>query len=295
MDSSSRRPVEDTRFVSNVTVRFTKWTVVYSFCRTKFLPRFSCLSLQPRYPSGTSSSNCPGKPHRSGHHLPLYLRLWLRQNLPLHQRRHRRPSSDGCAHQSLHYTQPGVTRAIARSQVRSTVANVEREKRSNRDASAGLFQKDTLQQLRKLGLPTTLDTAHSFHFAAISTEYACATTNTQGGFAMGEEKEDIANTFKEAIRLPHVARWKTAPGKKIATMEKHGIYELVPIAAVPAEQGVAATRNEKLLNKFNRRFMNQVSRWRTWVTYRACSVLTLPTIAKKKRSPSTRNATRSMS
>lgn len=101
---------------------------------------------------------------------------------------------------------PRVARAGARSHVPSPVATHYRVNRNNRAVLARLFQKDTLQQLHKLGLPTRLDIAHQLDGVAIRIEYAYATINTQGSFAAGEGKEDIANTFKESMGLPHTAR-----------------------------------------------------------------------------------------
>ena len=49
--------------------------------------------------------------------------------------------------------QPGVTRAVIRGQVRSSAATNYRPNRNNRAALAGLFQKDTFQQVHMLGSP----------------------------------------------------------------------------------------------------------------------------------------------
>ena len=72
--------------------------------------------------------------------------------------------------------QPGVTRAVTRSQVRSPVATDDRANRNNRAAVAGLFQKDTLQQVHKLESHANLDIANQLD-DTFSTEYAYATTN----------------------------------------------------------------------------------------------------------------------
>ena len=58
-------------------------------------------------------------------------------------------------------------------------------------------------------------------------------TNALGSFSGGGSKEKITNTFKEAMTLPQAARWKVASDKEIASLKKHGVYELVPITTVP--------------------------------------------------------------
>ena len=35
------------------------------------------------------------------------------------------------------------------------------------------------------------------------------------------------------MTLPQAARWKVASDKKIVSLEKYGVYELVPITSVP--------------------------------------------------------------
>ena len=42
--------------------------------------------------------------------------------------------------------------------------------------------------------------------------------------------------------LPQAARWKTASDKEIASLEKHGVFDLVPITSVPAGHKVVGTR-----------------------------------------------------
>ena len=54
--------------------------------------------------------------------------------------------------------------------------------------------------------------------------------------------EKFPNTFKEAMGLPQTARWKAASDREITSLEKQGVYELVPITAVPAGQRVIGTQ-----------------------------------------------------
>ena len=42
--------------------------------------------------------------------------------------------------------------------------------------------------------------------------------------------------------LPQAARREAASDKKIATLEKHGVFELIPITSVPARHKVVGTR-----------------------------------------------------
>ncbi|CAN0351698.1 unnamed protein product, partial [Ascophyllum nodosum] len=52
----------------------------------------------------------------------------------------------------------------------------------------------------------------------------------------------IPKIFKEATTLPQAARWKVASDNEIESMEKHGVYELVPITSVPNVRNVVGTR-----------------------------------------------------
>ena len=105
--------------------------------------------------------------------------------------------------------QPGVTRAVTCSQVRSPVDTDYRANRNNRAAVAGLFQKYMPQQVHKLGFHANLDIANQLD-DTFSTEYAYAPIKTQGSFPAGEIKENIPNTFKGAMGLPQAARRKAA-------------------------------------------------------------------------------------
>ena len=42
--------------------------------------------------------------------------------------------------------------------------------------------------------------------------------------------------------LPQTERWKTASDKEIASLEKHGVFNLVPITSVPAGHKVVSMR-----------------------------------------------------
>ena len=108
-----------------------------------------------------------------------------------------------------------------------------------------LFEAGTLQRLSELKLgPScyTEDITHQAENASFNVEYAYVATNALDSFSGGESKEQIPNTFKEAMTLPQAARWKLASDKEIASLEKHGVYELVPITSVPNGRKVVGTR-----------------------------------------------------
>ena len=44
------------------------------------------------------------------------------------------------------------------------------------------------------------------------------------------------------MSLPKAAYWKEAADKEIQSLEKHGVYELVPMFFVPSSQNVVGTR-----------------------------------------------------
>ena len=142
----------------------------------------------------------------------------------------------------------GVTPAVTRSQAsrqNQTHAETRNQRNSNNTfvAIAKLFGSDTLSHLCKLGPFSTeaLDIAHQMYYrGTLSAEYAYAATNLQESCLRGGEKERIPNTFKEAMSLPKAG--KEAADKEIQSLEKHGVYELVPMSFVPSSQKVVGTR-----------------------------------------------------
>ena len=144
----------------------------------------------------------------------------------------------------------GVTPAVTRSQAsrqNQTPAETRNQRNGNNTfvAIAKLFGSDTLSHLCKLGPFSTeaLDIAHQMYYrGTLSAEYAYAATNLQESCLRGGEKERIPNTFKEAMSLPKAAYWKEAADKEIQSLEKHGVYELVPMLFVPSSQNVVGTR-----------------------------------------------------
>ena len=67
-------------------------------------------------------------------------------------------------------------------------------------------------------------------------------TNTQPSCSGGGESDHVPNTFKGTMDLPQAARWKTSSDKEIGSLEKHGIFNLVPITSVPAGHKAVGTR-----------------------------------------------------
>ena len=52
----------------------------------------------------------------------------------------------------------------------------------------------------------------------------------------------VPNTLKETMSLPQAAHWKAVADKEIASLKKHGVYDLVPASSVPAGQYVVGSR-----------------------------------------------------
>ena len=116
---------------------------------------------------------------------------------------------------------------------------------NNHAALAELFQPSTLHKLRQLGLYTNADrpdTAHQLDAETGTAEVAYTMTNMQPSCSGGGESDRVPSTYKEAMGLPQVARLKTASDKEIASLEKHGVFDLVPITSVPAGHKVVGTR-----------------------------------------------------
>ena len=66
--------------------------------------------------------------------------------------------------------------------------------------------------------------------------------NTQPSCSGGGGSDRVPNNFKEAMGLPQAARWKTVSDKVIANLEKHAVFNLVPITSVPAGHNVVGTK-----------------------------------------------------
>ena len=116
---------------------------------------------------------------------------------------------------------------------------------NNRATLAELFRAGTLQRLSELELGPpcyTEDIAHQAENASFDVDYGYVATNALGSFAGGENKEQIMNPVKEAIALPQAARWEVTSAKEIASLGKHGVYELVPVTSVPNGRKSVGTR-----------------------------------------------------
>ena len=118
--------------------------------------------------------------------------------------------------------------------------NNDNNSNKNHTALAEPFQPSTLHKLRQLGLYTNTDkqdTAYQLDAEAVAAEVAYTMTNTQPSCSGGGGSDRVPNIFKEAMGLPKAARWKAEPNKKIASLEKHGVFELVPIISPRGTQG----------------------------------------------------------
>ena len=82
---------------------------------------------------------------------------------------------------------------------------------------------------------------HHLENASLFAEYAYVSTASAGKHSAGGEKLKVSNTFKKAMSFPQAARRKAAAGKEIASLKKHGVYELVPASSVPAGQKVVGS------------------------------------------------------
>ena len=115
---------------------------------------------------------------------------------------------------------------------------------NNKTTLAELSEAGTLQRLRELELGPLCYTEVIAENASFNIEYANGAPNALGSFSGGENKEQVPNAFKEAMTLPQAARWKVPSDKEIASLEKHGVYELVPITSVSNGRKVVGTRWE---------------------------------------------------
>ena len=115
-------------------------------------------------------------------------------------------------------------------EVRLNDNNNNNNNNNNNKALVERFQPSALHKLRQLGLYTnkdTLDIAHQFDAEAVATEAAYTTTNTQPSCSEAEEPDCTPNTFKETMGLAQAAHWKAVSDKKLASLEKRGVFKLV--------------------------------------------------------------------
>ncbi|CAM9471972.1 unnamed protein product, partial [Ascophyllum nodosum] len=88
----------------------------------------------------------------------------------------------------------------------------------------------------------TPDVALQLDAVAVAAKVAYTMTNAQSSCSGGGESDRVLNTFKEILGVPQAARWKTVSDKKIASLEKHGVFNLALITSVPAGNKVGGTR-----------------------------------------------------
>ena len=127
----------------------------------------------------------------------------------------------------------------ALTQARAASVPPRRQTRSGTASLAARFEQRTLHNLRSLALYTNVETQDivcHLENASFFAEYAHVSTASVGNHSGGGNKLEVLNTFKEAMNLPQAARWKAATDKEIASLKKHGVYELVPASSVPVGQ-----------------------------------------------------------
>ena len=115
---------------------------------------------------------------------------------------------------------------------------------NNKVTLAELFEAGTLQRFSELELGPPCYTEANAENASFDIEYVNVATNALRSFSGEENKEQVLNTFKEAMTLPQAARWKVPSDKEIASLENYGVYELVPITSVSNRQKNVGTRWE---------------------------------------------------
>ena len=106
--------------------------------------------------------------------------------------------------------------------------------------SSGMFPAEyaKLPQLGLYIITGTPDTTHQLHCCLSYHTMA----NTQPSCSREGESYRVPNTFKEVMGVHQAVRWKTVSGKEIASLEKHGVFNLLPITAVPVREKVIGTR-----------------------------------------------------
>ena len=155
-------------------------------------------------------------------------------------------ATNGRANRGTVGATPTVTRSRAASILPVPVATrYGGGRNSNRATLAELFEVGTLQRVSELELGPpcyTEDIAHQAENTRIIIEYAYVATNALGSIFGREDQKPIPNTFKDAMTFPQAAHWKVASAKEIASLEKYGVYELVPITSFPNGRKVVSTR-----------------------------------------------------
>ena len=136
-------------------------------------------------------------------------------------------------------SEPALTRALKAS------VPPRRQTRSGTASLAALFEQRTLPNLRSLALYThvqmmghCLPPRECVDFCRVRLRLHRLCRKPFGG----GDKLKVPNTFKKAMSLPQGAQWKAVVGKEIASLKKHGVYELVPASSVPSGKKVVGSR-----------------------------------------------------
>ena len=87
---------------------------------------------------------------------------------------------------------------------------------------------------------------HQLDAEPVATKVIYTMTKTQPSCSRGGEQARVLNTFKKAMDLPQAARWKVPSDKDIESLEKHGIFKLIPTTPVPTGHKVVDTRPQSI-------------------------------------------------
>ena len=144
------------------------------------------------------------------------------------------PAGDQAAPAPLPAPSPAPSEAAARRSSRAASVPPCRQTRSGTTSVAALFEQAQLALARSLH--QRRDAGHysppreCIALRRVRLRLNCLHQILFGGGA----KMMVPNIFKEAMSFPQAAQWKVAKDREIATLKKHGVYELVPVSSVPA-------------------------------------------------------------
>ena len=113
---------------------------------------------------------------------------------------------------------------------------------------ADMFEAGTLQRLSELELGPpcyTEDIAHQAENTSFNVEYAYVAANALRSFSRGKNKEQILNTFKEAMTLPQAVRSKVASDEEISSLEKHSVSRVLGMNVTRDRKEGIITINQK--------------------------------------------------
>lgn len=90
--------------------------------------------------------------------------------------------------------------------------------------------------------------------------YATGSPTTTGFLEETSQVIKIPNSYNDAMNSPQREQWKEAIGKEMDSLNKHEVYELVPITSVPKEEKILGSRfvfKQKADGRFKARLVVQ--------------------------------------